>query len=120
MPARTRRRARLQGVFCADAEEGLAAARAGADFLVMSNALADGELAALCGAVAVPVYARSIALEQAWGWARADSTILQIRVEEPLDRGVGVAPVMLADQSVFRPRVHHDVEGLAEILQLAK
>ena len=52
------RRARLQGVFCADAEEGLAAARAGADFLVMRNALADGELAALCGAVAVPVFAR--------------------------------------------------------------
>ena len=56
----------LQGVLCAGAEEGLAAARAGADFLVMRNALAHGDLAALCGAVAEPVYARSIALEQAW------------------------------------------------------
>ena len=33
----------------------------------MRNALADGELTALCGAVAVPVFARGIGLEQAWG-----------------------------------------------------
>jgi 8-oxo-dGTP diphosphatase len=56
----------LRGVFCADAEEGAAAARAGADFLAMKCALADGELAALCGAVAVPVYARGVELERAW------------------------------------------------------
>jgi mutator protein MutT len=58
---------RLRGVFCEDAEEGAAAARAGADFLVMSKALADEALAALCSAVAVPVYARGVALERAWG-----------------------------------------------------
>ena len=60
------RHARLQGVLCAGAEEGLAAARAGADFLVMRNALAHGDLAALCGAVAEPVFARGGELERAW------------------------------------------------------
>jgi hypothetical protein len=34
--------------------------------LTGEQSLSLGELAALCGAVAVPVYARSIALEQAW------------------------------------------------------
>jgi mutator protein MutT len=57
---------RLRGVFCAGVEEAVAAARAGADFLVMRTAIADGELAALCGRVPVPVYARGIELERAW------------------------------------------------------
>jgi 8-oxo-dGTP diphosphatase len=60
------RRARLRGVFCAESAEAAAAARAGADFLVMGNALADADLSSLCGAVAVPVFARGIGLEQAW------------------------------------------------------
>jgi mutator protein MutT len=60
------RDARLQGVFCADADEAAAATRAGADFVAMKNVLADAELAALCAAVAVPVYARGIGLERAW------------------------------------------------------
>jgi mutator protein MutT len=56
----------LRGVFCAGMEDAVAASRAGADFLAMTKALADAELAALCGAVAVPVFASGIGLEQAW------------------------------------------------------
>jgi 8-oxo-dGTP diphosphatase len=58
--------ARLCGVFCANAEEGAAAARGGADFVVMRTALADSRLAALCASVAVPVFARGIGIERAW------------------------------------------------------
>jgi hypothetical protein len=57
---------RLRGVFCASAEEGSAAARAGADFLVIRDVLADEELEALCRTVSVPVYAPGVALEKAW------------------------------------------------------
>jgi mutator protein MutT len=57
---------RLRGVFCASAEEGSAVARAGADFLVMREALADEALEALCRMVSVPVYAPGVALEKAW------------------------------------------------------
>jgi mutator protein MutT len=56
---------RLRGVICASAETEMAA-KSGADFLVMRDALADRELAALCNSVAVPVYARGLALEEAW------------------------------------------------------
>jgi mutator protein MutT len=59
--------ARLRGVFCASAAEAAVAAGAGADFLVMRVALADGELAALCRSVPVPVYVRGAGLEEAWG-----------------------------------------------------
>jgi mutator protein MutT len=57
---------RLRGVFCANAESGVTAARAGADLVVMRDALADGELVALCNSVPEPVFARGIKLEQAW------------------------------------------------------
>ncbi|MHB8476285.1 MAG: (deoxy)nucleoside triphosphate pyrophosphohydrolase [Steroidobacteraceae bacterium] len=57
---------RLRGVYCATAAEAMHAAGAGADFLVMREALENGELAALCGSVAVPVFARGLALERAW------------------------------------------------------
>jgi 8-oxo-dGTP diphosphatase len=57
---------RLRGAFCGNAEEGSAAARGGADFLVMREVLADEELEALCGMVSVPVYAVGVALENAW------------------------------------------------------
>jgi mutator protein MutT len=57
---------RLRGVFCASAEEGSAAASAGADFLVIRDVLADEELEALCRIVSVPVYAPGVALEKAW------------------------------------------------------
>jgi 8-oxo-dGTP diphosphatase len=56
----------LRGVWCAGADEASAAARAGADFVAMKNVLADAELAALCAAAAVPIYARGIGLERAW------------------------------------------------------
>lgn len=58
--------ARLCGVFCATVAEAAAAARADADFLVLSQALPPGELAALCRVVSVPVYARGLAVEEAW------------------------------------------------------
>jgi 8-oxo-dGTP diphosphatase len=58
--------ARLRGVFCASAAEAVGAAGAGADFLVMRVALGDGELAALCDSVPVPVYVHGAGLEQAW------------------------------------------------------
>ena len=57
---------RLQGVLCPSTEDGVAAARAGADFLVMRNELAKGELAALCASVSVPVYARGLSVQMAW------------------------------------------------------
>jgi hypothetical protein len=53
-------------VLCGSAEEGSAAARAGVDFLVVRNALADKELEALCRIVSVPVYATGVALGKAW------------------------------------------------------
>jgi mutator protein MutT len=56
----------LGGAFCRTRAEATAAATAGADFLVMRAALADGDLRALCEGVAVPVYALGIALERAW------------------------------------------------------
>jgi len=64
--AQVARDARLRGVLCASAAEALVAAGAGADFLVMRVALGDGELAALCGSVPLPVYVRGVGLERAW------------------------------------------------------
>jgi mutator protein MutT len=57
---------RLRGVLCASAEDGVTAASAGADFLVIRDVLADEELAALCDSLPVPVFACGIGLEQAW------------------------------------------------------
>jgi 8-oxo-dGTP diphosphatase len=57
---------RLRGAFCASAEDGSAATKAGADFLVMRDVLADEELKALCRIVSVPVYSPGVALEKAW------------------------------------------------------
>jgi 8-oxo-dGTP diphosphatase len=56
----------LHGVFCINGDEGVAAARVGADFLVIRHALGSDELAGLCGLVPVPVFARGIELEEAW------------------------------------------------------
>jgi mutator protein MutT len=58
--------ARLRGVFCASAAEAAVANCAGADFLVLSEALLPSELAGLCHSLPVPVFARGIGLEQAW------------------------------------------------------
>jgi len=56
----------LRGVFCSDLEEGFSAVAAGADFLVTRAAVPDEVLAALCAGAGVPVFARGIALEDAW------------------------------------------------------
>lgn len=57
---------KLLGVWCRNADEAAAAAAAGSNFLVLHETLADGDLAALCDAVAVPVFARGVPLERAW------------------------------------------------------
>jgi mutator protein MutT len=58
---------KLVGKFCGDGDAAVAAAGAGADFVVLRNVVADGELAVLCESVLVPVFVRGIELEQAWG-----------------------------------------------------
>jgi hypothetical protein len=57
---------RLCGVFCSSVEDGVAAAGAGADFLVMRDALGDGEVVTLCGLVSGPVFVHGIEMERAW------------------------------------------------------
>jgi hypothetical protein len=57
-------RSKLVEMFCRNGEEAVDAAGAGADFLVLRNVLADGELAALCDSVPSPLFARGIGLEQ--------------------------------------------------------
>jgi mutator protein MutT len=57
---------RLRGALCANLPEARAAADAGADFIALTGALSAGGLAELCRSVAIPVYARGIAREQAW------------------------------------------------------
>jgi hypothetical protein len=75
---------RLSGVWCSSAEEGVAAAGGGggaqgpADFLVMRRALPEVELAELCAAVSVPVYARGEHLE--WAWALGASGLNDLSV----------------------------------------
>jgi hypothetical protein len=44
----------------------------------------------------------------------------QIIVKKSLDRRVGMSPVVLSYESVLRPGINHDIEGFAQILQLAK
>ena len=57
---------RPRGVFCSGTVEAAAATAAGAEFVVLRDELANGELAALCSSVPVPVFARRLALERAW------------------------------------------------------
>ena len=57
---------RLRGVYCEGAADALAAAAAGADFLVMGSVMPDAELAVVCARVTMPVYVRGPALEEAW------------------------------------------------------
>jgi mutator protein MutT len=57
----------LRGVLCASAADAAAAALAGADFLVLFRELPGEELEELCRSVSIPVYARGIPLESAWG-----------------------------------------------------
>jgi 8-oxo-dGTP diphosphatase len=64
-PVRTRD-GRLRGAFCTSIGEAKAQIAAGADFLVLRGAPSHAEISALCAAVAVPVYVRGLALEDAW------------------------------------------------------
>jgi mutator protein MutT len=57
---------KLRGINCSNAVDALAAASAGADFLVMRDELPDAQLVSLCQAVPLPVFVRSIPLEAAW------------------------------------------------------
>ena len=56
----------LLGVFCRNAEEAAGAAAAGRIFWSCARPLPDSELAASCGAAAVPLFARGITLARAW------------------------------------------------------
>lgn len=64
--AEVSRDTRLRGTLCVSAAEAAVAADAGADFVVLREALSPGELTALCHSLSVPVFARGIGLEQAW------------------------------------------------------
>jgi hypothetical protein len=57
---------RLVGASCRDAAEAAAAAAAGAAFIALRRKLPDQELLGLCAALPIPVYARGLALEDAW------------------------------------------------------
>jgi len=69
-------RSKLVGMFCRDGDGVVDAAEAGADFLVMRNVLADGELTALCDSVPVPVFARGIGLERAWALGASGCNVM--------------------------------------------
>jgi 8-oxo-dGTP diphosphatase len=57
---------RPRGAFCATAVDAAVADGGGADFLVLSAVIPPDELAVLCQRVSRPVYARGLALEEAW------------------------------------------------------
>jgi mutator protein MutT len=57
---------RLVGVFCRDAEEAVAAAGAGADFIVMRRPFDADEVERLCESVSAPVYVCAPTLEGAY------------------------------------------------------
>jgi mutator protein MutT len=57
---------RLHGVFCAGMEDAMAAADAGADFLVLRNEFSRAELTSICEMVAVPAYVTGVGAEEAW------------------------------------------------------
>jgi mutator protein MutT len=58
--------ARVRGMLCADAAQAVVAAQTGAHFIVLREPLSVSDLAALCQSVSMPVYARGLALEEAW------------------------------------------------------
>jgi mutator protein MutT len=57
---------RLFGVCCASAEDGAMALDRGADFIVLRSELTAEALFGLCSLLPIPVYARAVALEEAW------------------------------------------------------
>ncbi len=73
------RRDRSFGVWCRDAGDGERAAAAGADFLVLREALPASALASVCEAAALPVFARGIALVHAWELGASGTHALPMR-----------------------------------------
>ena len=65
-PAAAPSEQRLQGALCRESQGARQAASAGADFLVMREALPADELARLCAGVDLPVFARGVTRERAW------------------------------------------------------
>jgi 8-oxo-dGTP diphosphatase len=57
----------LRGVSCEGLADAMAGSDAGADFLVMRNALPPTEIRSLCELVPIPVYVPALRLEEAWG-----------------------------------------------------
>jgi mutator protein MutT len=57
---------RLHGVFCAGMTDAMAAADAGADFLVMRDELPQADITSMCELVAIPLYVKGVGLEEAW------------------------------------------------------
>ena len=57
---------RLRGALCESAGEALDAASAGADFIAFARPLAAAALSACCERIGRPVYARGLALVEAW------------------------------------------------------
>jgi 8-oxo-dGTP diphosphatase len=58
---------RLHGAWCAGVADAMAASDVGADFLVMRNELPHAEITSISEMVPVPVYARGIEMQEAWG-----------------------------------------------------
>jgi mutator protein MutT len=56
----------LVGVLCDRMSDAMAAATAGTDFVVLRQRLQNAQVAAICAAVGVPVFAHGIALPEAW------------------------------------------------------
>ena len=57
---------KLRGTICTTAKQAISATRAGAEFLVMRDALPVGRLSALCRTVPVPVFARGFSTAEIW------------------------------------------------------
>jgi mutator protein MutT len=58
---------RLRGMSCEGLADAMAGSDAGADFLVMRNALPHSDITSICELVPVPVYVPALRLEEAWG-----------------------------------------------------
>ena len=57
---------RLRGVWCDGMADAMAASDAGADFLVLREALPHAEIRSICELVPVPVYVPRVELKEAW------------------------------------------------------
>ncbi len=75
----------VRGTLCAGAAQAAAAAQMGADFIVLREPLSVSDLAALCQSVSLPVYARGLALDEAWKLgASGTNEIIDLPAAAPL------------------------------------